>query len=92
MKLLSLNYGPSNLGYPFYKLFKETTITITGYTENPKGIRATDSEGNAVQIAGFQSNEVKQKLHQNGYVTIAIQYLQKTKENRFRFISYRGLV
>jgi len=75
-----------------YKLFKEMTITITGFSDNPKGIRATDDLGNAVQIAGFQSNEVKQKLEQEGCATISVQYLAKTKDNRLRFPSFRGLI
>jgi len=79
-------------GWCKHKLFKETTITITGYTENPAGIRATDNENNVVQISGNQSNEVKQILNDVGYATINIQYLELTKENRFRFPSYRGLV
>jgi ATP-dependent DNA ligase len=74
-----------------YKLFKETTITITGFTENPKGIRATDNEGNAVQIAGRNADEVKEVLESDGFAHILVQYLQKTKENKLRFISYRGL-
>ena len=30
MKLLSLNFGPTHLGYPFYKLFQETTRYVPG--------------------------------------------------------------
>jgi DNA ligase-1 len=75
-----------------YKLFKETTITITGYTENFKGIRATTDEGIAVQIGGFQSNEVKNILDSKGYCDINIQYLSKSDEGKFRFPSYRNIV
>jgi len=74
-----------------HKLFKETTITITGFEVNNAGIRATDNNENCVQISGNQSNEVKQLLQTNGEVKINVQYLEKTKLNKLRFISYRGL-
>jgi len=74
-----------------HKLFKETTINITGFTDNNAGIRATDELGNAVQISGSQSNEVKNLLEQNREVSISVQYLTKSKEGRMRFPSYRGL-
>jgi len=73
------------------KLFKEGYITITAYSVNPKGIRATDNLGNAVQIAGTNGTMVKEIIDTNGYAEISIQYLEKTKEERYRFISYRGL-
>lgn len=73
------------------KFFKETTITITGFEVNNAGIRATDNNENCVQISGNQSNEVKQLLQTNGEVKINVQYLEKTKLNKLRFISYRGL-
>jgi len=75
-----------------HKLFHETTLTITGYTENPKGIRATDNKENAVQISGYQSDEVKNLLDSVGYCEVFIQYLSQSAEGRYRFPSYRGLV
>jgi DNA ligase-1 len=75
-----------------HKLFHETTLTITGYTENNAGIRATDNKENAVQISGYQSNEVKSILDNVGYCEVFIQYLSQSKEGRYRFPSYRGLV
>lgn len=74
------------------KFFEETTIKICRYTENPKGIRAEDDEGNALQIAGSQCEEVKRLLDTQKEVEINIQFLEKTIEGRYRFISYRGLV
>jgi len=73
------------------KLWKETTLRVTSYTPNNAGIRVEDAKGNACQVAGGQSKEVAQKLDEQGYATIMIQYLEKTKLNRYRFISYRGL-
>jgi ATP-dependent DNA ligase len=75
-----------------YKLFKETTITITGFTENNAGIRVTDDDDNAIQISGRQSDEVKQILESVGYATINIQYFTQSKEGKYRFPSYRGIV
>jgi len=74
------------------KLWKEDIITINRYTTNNAGIRAETKDGIAVQISGVQSLEVKQKLDAGKEVDIYIQYLEKTKENKFRFISYRGMV
>ena len=75
-----------------HKLFQETTINITGFTENNAGIRATDEIGNAVQISGSQCSEVKNLIEEKGEVSISVQYLEKTKLNKLRFISYKGLV
>lgn len=74
-----------------FKLFKETTINITGFTENPKGIRATDNLGNAVQVAGYHAQEVKTAMQEDGYAVVNIQYLSKSDTGRYRFPSYRGL-
>lgn len=74
-----------------YKLFKETTLTITGFTENPAGIRGTDNNENAVQISGHNANEVKAVMEKNGYCDILVQYLSISKDGKMRFPSYRGL-
>jgi len=74
-----------------YKLFKETTLTITGFTENNAGIRGTDNEDNAVQISGHNSDEVKAVMEKNGYCEILVQYLSISKDGKMRFPSYRGL-
>lgn len=74
------------------KFFEETTIKVCKYETNPRGITAEDEWGNRVQIAGFQSQEVKQLLDTQKEVEIHIQFLEKTLEGRFRFISFRGLV
>jgi ATP-dependent DNA ligase len=74
-----------------HKLFKETTLNITGYTENPAGLRLTDDIGNAVQCSGTQAQEVKNLIEVEGYVTINIQYLTQSKEGRYRFPSFRGV-
>lgn len=74
-----------------HKLFKETTITITSFTDNPKGIRAEDTEGNAVQIAGHHADTIKAKMEQDGSALINVQYLTKSKDGRMRFPSFRGL-
>lgn len=74
-----------------HKLFKETTLTITGFTDNNAGIRATDDKENVVQIAGHHAVEVKQVLQSNGYANVIVQYLEKTKEGRLRFPSYKRL-
>lgn len=74
-----------------HKLFKETTITITAFTDNPKGIRATDDEGNAVQVSGHHADTLKSAMESKGKVLVNVQYLTKGKDGRMRFPSYRGL-
>jgi ATP-dependent DNA ligase len=74
------------------KLWKEATITIVKYTVNNAGIRAETADGIAVQIAGEQCQDVKKILDAGKDVDIYIQYLERTVENKYRFISYRGMV
>lgn len=75
-----------------HKLFKETTITITGFTENNAGIRATDKDNFIVcQIAGEQSLKVKEIINKKGSCEVYIQYLSKSQEGKFRFPSFRGI-
>jgi ATP-dependent DNA ligase len=74
------------------KFFKETTITITKYTQNPKGIRVEDDEGNACQIAGEQHKPIKEMLDKGEKVEIYIQYLSQGDTGRYRFPSFRGVV
>lgn len=74
------------------KFFKETTLELINYTINPAGIRCEDRQKNAVQISGKQHLEVKQLLDTKGTARVEIQYLEKTKDGRFRFPSYRGLI
>jgi len=73
------------------KLFKEHYLTITGYSINNKGIRATDNDNNCLQIAGTNGMKVKNEIDTKGYANILIQYLEKTELGRYRFISFRGL-
>jgi ATP-dependent DNA ligase len=73
------------------KLWKEDTINVNKYTLNNAGIRVENSDGIAVQVAGTQSVPLKKMLDEGKEVSIYIQYLEKTKENKYRFPSYRGL-
>jgi ATP-dependent DNA ligase len=73
------------------KLFVEGELKVIKYQVNNAGIRAEDSEGNAVQVAGYHTQELKDKIDKDGSAVIIIQYLSRTKEGRYRFPSYRGL-
>lgn len=73
------------------KLFKQTEIRVQSYTINNAGIRCEDIFENAVQISGEQHHEVREILDSVGYADIVVQYLEKTKNGRLRFISYKGL-
>jgi len=83
--------GDRNDDWRKCKFFLEEKIKVIKYTINPKGIRAEDDKGNAVQIAGEQHKEVKEAIDKNGFAEINIQFLDKTKDNRYRFPSFRGL-
>lgn len=73
------------------KFFKETTIELISYTQNSAGIRCEDIKQNAVQISGRQHLAVKELLDKGLNVEVEIQYLEVTKDGRFRFPSYRGI-
>jgi ATP-dependent DNA ligase len=75
------------------KFFNEIDIIVTKYTQNPKGIRVEDDEGNACQIAGEQHKEVKDLIDNEGKAEITIQYLSQNEETkRYRFPSFKKLV
>ena len=74
-----------------HKLFKEQVITITAFTDNPAGVRATDNEGNVVQVSGHHANTLKEVMQVRGYAEVNVQYLSKGKDGRMRFPSYRGI-
>jgi bifunctional non-homologous end joining protein LigD len=90
--LEGLYVGKRSDEYKKCKFFKETTITITGFTDNNAGIRATDNLGNTIQISGHHSDDVKIVMQEKGYAEVFVQYLTISKEGRMRFPSYRGLV
>jgi len=84
--------GKRSKGWLKYKLFKYTTITITSYEENNKGIKATTDDGIKVQISGHNTQEVLQEFENNGQATIEIQYLSQSENGKFRFPSYRQII
>jgi len=84
--------GKRSNGWLKYKNFKETTITITSFTENNAGIKGETDAGIKVQIAGYNADEVKREFENNGYATIEIQYLSQSENGKFRFPSYRNVV
>jgi len=73
------------------KFFKEDVLRVVRYTENPAGIRCEDEKLNAVQCSGQQHIKVKKAIDEVGFCDITISYLEKTANNRYRFISYKGL-
>jgi len=73
------------------KTFKEEDIVIISYTENPAGITAISNNNDRVQVAGEQSIILKGLLDLNKEVTIEIQYLEKTDNNRFRMPTFNKI-
>ena len=73
-------------------MYLHATKYFSSFSENPKGIRGETDEGVKVQIAGSNTDEVRQEFDSKDYATINIQYLSQSKSNgKFRFPSYRGL-
>jgi hypothetical protein len=64
---------------------------LTKYTPNPAGIRCETDSGIAIQVAGEQHKEVKELLDSKGRCEVFIQYLTKTKDEKYRFPSFRGI-
>ena len=91
----SLNYsyreGRTDIWYKV-KFFKEEIFEAISYTENPKGIRVEDKDGNSCQISNREYHKVKELIDKDGKALINIQYLEKTKDNKYRFPSFRGRV
>jgi ATP-dependent DNA ligase len=73
------------------KFWMEDSIIATNYEINPKGITVEDDKGNRCLVSGQQSIKVKELIDINKKVEINIQYLEKTENERFRFISFRGI-
>jgi len=73
------------------KLFQQAELKVISYTINNAGLRLEDDKLNAVQVSGNQSDEVKQAIDNKGYCNIVIQYLEKTKNDKYRFISFVGV-
>lgn len=89
--MLSFYEGRRSQSWKKLKLFKQADMKAVRYTINNAGLRLEDLSLNAVQCSGNQSDEVKRAIDNNGYCDIIIQYLEKTKDDRFRFISFVGV-
>lgn len=93
IKNMNSNYeGKRSKNWVKLKLFKEDNFKAISYTINNAGIRVEDIKLNACQIAGSQSIEVKNEIDNKGFCEIIIQYLEKTKDDRYRFISFKEMV
>jgi len=72
------------------KFFQEEEFEAISYTINPKGIRVEDKNGNSCQISNGDNVTIRKLIDKNGKAIIYIQFLEKTKDNKYRFPSYRG--
>jgi ATP-dependent DNA ligase len=92
IKHTSYHYSEGRLSdWKKVKFFCEGELEAISYEENPKGIRVEDKDGNSCQINNSEWRDVKDLINQNGKVIILIQFLEKTKDNKYRFPSYRGM-
>jgi len=71
------------------KLWNEEVLRVIQFIDNPAGIRVEDKDKNAIQVAGYHSTMVKNKIVENGYCDIIVQFLSKTSKNKMRFPSFR---
>ena len=86
----SIYEGKRSQDWKKLKFFNEGELVVTHYTENNGGIRVEDEYGIAVQVEK-DVKKVKEKIDRDGYCEIYIQYLEMTKDNKYRNISYRGI-
>jgi ATP-dependent DNA ligase len=93
IKNLSSSYSVGRNYSNWYKLkfFKEDEFIAVSYTENPKGIRVENKEGNAIQVSHKDKDKIKEMIDKDRKAVIYIQYLTKSKDGKYRFPSYRGL-
>jgi ATP-dependent DNA ligase len=85
-------YEGNKRGWIKCKIFQEGEMVLTSYTYNPKGIRAEDIKGRAIQIAGKQSADVAKLIDKLKEVRVYIQYFSESEDGNYRMPTYRGLV
>jgi len=90
LKPLNSGYSGERRDWIKIKYFKNAELKVIKYEVNNKGIRAEDEQGNAVQIAS-DVEKVRKEIDEKGSCNILIQYLEQTKDKRYRFISFRGI-
>lgn len=75
------------------KNFSECELYFTSFepAKNDRGITLTNEQGYRVFVQGKESLKVLQILERDKKVKCMIQYLQKTKDNKLRFLSFRGI-
>ena len=66
------------------KRIKCEDIKVTSYSVNPAGVRCETDKGIAVQVSGSSSLSVKNDIDKKGYCLIEINFLNKTKQNKYR--------
>ena len=92
LKAISSNYeNGRSKSWLKLKFFKLADIKAVSYEINNSGIRVEDDKENACQVSGNQHIKVKEEIDNKGFCEIIVQYLEKTKNNKLRFISYKGL-
>jgi hypothetical protein len=76
------------------KFWNEVDVVFTKYTINNMGIRVETDDGKiACQVAGEQSQEVRDLMDKDGKAELTIQYLSKNEETGgYRFPSYKKVV
>lgn len=88
-------YTPNYRSKMWLKLknFKEAELTFNDYElmPNSKGITLINKDGHRIACLGSQSLNVIKILESKGKIRCKIQYLQKTKDDKYRFPSYRGI-
>lgn len=73
------------------KCIKESSITAAKYEQNPAGIRFSDEQDHAVQVADKEAAErFKGEIDRTGKAIIPINCLEITAEGKYRQPVYRG--
>ena len=71
-----------------YNAYEVAVSTKGGFY---KGITLKNDEGNRVAVMGKKSEEVKRIIDTTGKIKIVQQFLEKTKEGRSRFVSFKEI-
>jgi len=73
------------------KRFQFTTVRYNGYETHPKGITLTNAEGHRVSCSGKQHVKVKERIDQQGFADVVIQYLEMTENGMYYEPSFKGI-
>jgi ATP-dependent DNA ligase len=94
VKSLDSFYEPGKRSSAWLKVknWKEEIISFDKYELNNAGITVENAQGTRVLVAGSQSQLVKNAIDSNGFAQLEVQFLEKTKNGRYRMSTCKRVV